>query len=574
MKNIATHTQVLLLGILFGLQSFTLPAQTIVRTNDSIMNHILSNIGKDRLDAYYAVCMESATRNNVKDEIRLLHAYETEAARQGDANHEMQARTLRLYAFYNNNLPDSLNTYMDDDLRFFEQHKQWDYYYSCRSLRVERFRYGNQLQSALREAQAMYKDAFRQGSNYGKGISAYLIASCYQNMDRNREAVEFFKQAESCLIKENNVGQLHNVYNIAWESYVHAGQQDELLKMTDRWENMWKEYCRKNKQTLTDVAPFYLVCLLARAHAYIDKNELPAARLELNAATTFAEGQRDIARMLFVKEEARYAEAAGDYEISLKHVDECLRMQTEQGNCVAAIGTQEIRARLLVKLGHTDEAARIYTDLLPQKDSLSRMDMAAQLDDLSSIYKVDTLTMEKDQFRQWMIMAITGCAVFLLLLIGYIYYNRRLQAKNHALYLQYQKLKQAEDIMDKVLEQNSAGEMPNKDVQLFLEIKKLLESQELLSDPSLDRNILAEKLNTNHTYISNAVQVGASMSVKKYINQVRIDYACELLKEKEKYTISEIQDRCGFQSSTSFNRTFKEVMQMTPTDFQKESSGK
>lgn len=570
MKNRAIYIQVLMLVILFGLQLSDLSAQ-IAEKPDSLMNQILSKTGKNRLEAYYSACMESATRNDMKDEIRLLRAYEAESARQDNAEHEMQARTLRLYAFYNNNLPDSLNAYMDDDLRFFEQHKQWDYYYSCRSLRVERFRYGNQLQSALREAQAMYKDALRQGSNYGKGISAYLIASCYQNMDRNREAVDFFKQAESCLAKENNVGQLHNVYAIAWESFAHSGQRDELLRMTERWESMWKEYCRKNNQTLTDVAPYYLVCLLARTHSYIDKKNLSAARRELDNAAHFAKGQRGIAQMLFVKEEARYAEASGDYKSALEYTDECHRMQTEQGNLVAAIGTQEMRARLLVKLGQTEAATRIYTDLLPQKDSLSRMDMAAQLDDLSSIYKVDTLKMEKAQLRQWMIIAVIGCAVFLLILVGYVYYSRRLQAKNHAIFLQYQKLKNAEELAERILEQKNAEEEPNKDIQLFWKIKALFQNSELLSESVLDRNILAERLNTNYTYISNAIQVGSGMSVNKFINQSRIDYACELLRQKDKYSMVEIQAKCGFQSSSSFYRAFKQSMNMTPTEFQKES---
>lgn len=570
MKNIAIYIQVLMLITLFGLQSSDLSAQTTDKS-DSLMTLILSNVGKNRLEAYYSACMESATRNDVKDEIRLLRAYEAEAARQGNAEHEMQARTLRLYAFYNNNLPDSLNAFMDDDLRFFEQHKQWDYYYSCRSLRVERFRYGNQLQSALREAQAMYEDALRQGSNYGKGISAYLIASCYQNMDRNPEAVIFFKQAESCLTKENNVGQLHNVYAIAWESFANSGQQDELMKMTSRWESMWKEYCRKNNQTLTDVAPYYLVCLLARTHSYIDKKDLSAARRELDHAVLFAEGQRGIARMLFIKEEARYAEASGNYKPALGYLDECLRMQTEQGNLVAAIGTQEMRARLLVKLGQADEAARIYTDLLPQKDSLSRMDMAAQLDDLSSIYKVDTLKMEKAQLRQWMIIAVIGCAVFMVILVGYVYYSRSLQAKNRAIFLQYQRQKNAEELTERILEQKTLEAESDKNMELFWRIKTLFQNSDLLSEPVLDRNILAERLNTNYTYILSAIQTGAGMSVNKFINQSRIDYACELLKQKDKYSMVEIQTKCGFQSSSSFYRAFKQCMNMSPTEFQKES---
>ena len=572
MRRITIYIRALILVFLLSIEASVLAAQPAV-ISDSLMNQIRKSEGKVRLEAFYSACMQSATQNNVKNEIALLRAYETEASRQKNAGHEAQARVLRLYAFYNNNLPDSLNACVEDDLRFLELHKQWDYYYSCRSLIVETFRYANRLQSALREAKAMYEDARQKDIDYGKGMSAYLIASCYQNMNRNNEAIEFFQQAENYLAKEGNAGQLHNVYAIAWESYAATEQWDELLKMTGRWDAMWKTYCRKNELQLSDIAPYYVVCLLAKTHAHIDKQELPNARKALDEAAHLAEGQRDKARELLFKEEARYEEAAGNYERALSCLNECLRMQTEQDNKVGALSTEERRATVLLKMGQYEASARIFAELQPRKDSLNQLDMAAQLDDLSTIYKVDSLKREKTQFQLWMVIATVGCGLLILLLAGFFYYHHRILLKNHTIVQQYQKQKQTEELVEDILDRQLINnKVVDPDTLLFLRIRKLLQDKSLLINPSLERSLLAEMLNTNYTYIAKAIQAGAGMSVKRYITQARIDYACELLKGDSRYLISEIQDKCGFQSSTTFNRTFKEYMQMSPSDFQRETS--
>lgn len=229
------------------------------------------------------------------------------------------------------------------------------------------------------------------------------------------------------------------------------------------------------------------------------------------------------------------------------------------------------RLGLLGRLGQWQEGYRAAVEYIELKDSLNAIGIDKKVAELQTQYDVDRLRLEKEKQQQQLWFAIGGC-VLLALLVGFvIYHYYRLRQKNHALYQQYLKQKQSDEMLDKIMAQAPADEMPDKDMQLFMEIRKLLQSEELLADQSIDRNTLAEKLNTNHTYISKAVQTGAGVSVNRYINQVRIDYACSLLKEKDKYTISEIQDRCGFQSRSSFNRAFKDALQMTPSEFQKES---
>ena len=490
--------------------------------------------------------------------------------RQSNTKHEMMARTLRLYTFYNSNLHDSLFHYINDDLEVLQKNQQWDFYYSCRSLMVESYRYSNRLQSALQEAQAMYSNAISQNNNYGKGVAAYLIASCQQSMNRNAQAVEFFKIAEACMLKEGNVGQLHNMYGIAWESYLATGQLEDLQLLLDRWDNMWRDYCQKNKMELTDIAIYYMVCAAVRAHLYIDRREFPAARKELDHAASLCENKKEIAHALWLKEEARYAEATGDLEQTLYYLDKCYQIQMDQQNRIAAVATQEMRANVLMKMGRTTQAAHIYAELLPEKEAVMQLDMAAQLDDFSSIYKVDTLKEEKAQLRNWLTIALTGCTLMLVLFAIYFYYHRQLQAKNKTIISQYHKHKNTEKIIEEILESRSHAPSLDKDMMLFIEIKRFLGNKEVLASPALDRNLLAREFNTNHTYISNAIQAGAGVNVSTYINQVRIDYACELLKEKETKSVAQVQTMCGFQSRSYFYRIFKNQMNMSPSEFQKE----
>lgn len=120
MKQNVLYKKILI--VIFALLPVLLPAQT-PSASDTLMTRIQTCQGEEKLEAYADACRQAATRNNRDDEFRLLRNYQTEAARLKNVKHETQARTYRLYAFYNNNLPDSLNACMDDDLRFMSAHR-------------------------------------------------------------------------------------------------------------------------------------------------------------------------------------------------------------------------------------------------------------------------------------------------------------------------------------------------------------------------------------------------------------------------------------------------------------------
>ena len=61
------------------------------------------------------------------------------------------------------------------------------------------------------------------------------------------------------------------------------------------------------------------------------------------------------------------------------------------------------------------------------------------------------------------------------------------------------------------------------------------------------------------------------MPFKDYLLNVRVGYACKLLTEGI-MNISEIAYDSGFENLSNFNRQFKKIKNITPSQFQKQFS--
>jgi AraC-like DNA-binding protein len=59
------------------------------------------------------------------------------------------------------------------------------------------------------------------------------------------------------------------------------------------------------------------------------------------------------------------------------------------------------------------------------------------------------------------------------------------------------------------------------------------------------------------------------MSYKQYLLEVRIEYACKLLKN-ENLNVSGVATDCGFGNLSNFNRQFRKIKMITPSQYQKQ----
>ncbi|MBW1297805.1 AraC family transcriptional regulator [Aquimarina litoralis] len=83
-------------------------------------------------------------------------------------------------------------------------------------------------------------------------------------------------------------------------------------------------------------------------------------------------------------------------------------------------------------------------------------------------------------------------------------------------------------------------------------------------------NFLAKELNTNSTYLSKIINVSKGKNFSSYINDLRINYVINKLKEDKKfrlYSIKSISEEIGFKNSESFSKAFYKKTGLYPSYF-------
>lgn len=104
-------------------------------------------------------------------------------------------------------------------------------------------------------------------------------------------------------------------------------------------------------------------------------------------------------------------------------------------------------------------------------------------------------------------------------------------------------------------------------------LKNYITEHEVFTDPELNLNVLAEKLEFSPRHLSYLINNFLNQNFMSFINSYRIEKAKIRLKnpKDQKETISEIMYEVGFNSKSSFNTIFKQLTGYTPSEFKKKS---
>ncbi len=92
---------------------------------------------------------------------------------------------------------------------------------------------------------------------------------------------------------------------------------------------------------------------------------------------------------------------------------------------------------------------------------------------------------------------------------------------------------------------------------------------ECFTDPTFCINELAVKFNVSEVYIRKLFKDAFALSPKEYLQQKRLDYACNLLK-CGLYRVGHIAQMCGFGDEKYFSTAFKKEKGVTPKAYAKE----
>lgn len=104
---------------------------------------------------------------------------------------------------------------------------------------------------------------------------------------------------------------------------------------------------------------------------------------------------------------------------------------------------------------------------------------------------------------------------------------------------------------------------------LFEKIENEMITNRYFINPKFSISLLNTIMKTNNNYISKAIRLQGYPNFNFYVNSHRINYVKELIEKNdlEKVTLMYIYTEAGFTNQSTFNKAFKQIVGMTPSEY-------
>ena len=257
---------------------------------------------------------------------------------------------------------------------------------------------------------------------------------------------------------------------------------------------------------------------------------------------------------------------------------------------------------LLIKyndsIGNTDKQLE-YINKLMSLDRSYEKNYKYLYTKINKEYDTQKLITEKNRIesslktQRAVISSLLLIAVIIISLVGYRYYHLQKVYKDR-----FNEIIAKKDVdsttnlpQEKALEVKPSSEAdfsikPNNffDVEYYNKIPGLnplfvesiinqlhvFEKENKFLDNQISQKMLSESLGTNSTYLSKIINVYKGKSFNHYINDLRIDYIIEFMKNDAKYLnidVKELATMAGFTNAISFSDNFQRKYQIKPSFF-------
>lgn len=108
----------------------------------------------------------------------------------------------------------------------------------------------------------------------------------------------------------------------------------------------------------------------------------------------------------------------------------------------------------------------------------------------------------------------------------------------------------------------------DKSYELYDSIVSYFEKEKPYLDPNFSISQMSFRLNSNNSYLSRAIKIKKNMSFATFVNTYRIERVKEMIRDKrDVYTIEYIYTSSGFANQSTFNKAFKQIEGITPSEF-------
>ena len=287
------------------------------------------------------------------------------------------------------------------------------------------------------------------------------------------------------------------------------------------------------------------------------------------------------------------------YLMQTKHYNEALSKVNEMKSVWTRSGKDTIdynyihnilanKAKTLQAMGRYKESLETGIRAYDLNDSLNRRIKAQNALRVSE--QLGKKMLKKYIERQDTLLRINHIAIIIigallvicigLMIIGFRI-NKKLKARNQAAStLVNELLLYKKQLMDHLAadeannaKNNSKPLEANDDKQQqcdeFLRMEKMIIDRGLFLQPKLERSDVAKEMGISTSHFNEMFARFSDQSFTNFINNLRMEHAAKLLKDKSNYTIEAIANECGVPIRQTFYRLFSKKFGMTPAEYRR-----
>ncbi|MGE0076227.1 MAG: AraC family transcriptional regulator [Bacteroidales bacterium] len=576
LKKILNISLCLLLGIItINTNGFS---QNNQQTKDSLLQIIPSLKDTAKLEAMRQLTyMSGENKDTAAKYIGILF---DEAQKQNSLFYRSFAMAKRVEFYYSQFNSDSIFIFAQQFEKFCEDHQFFEHYFIVENILIQRYCDQEQFTLALNKAQKVYEKANATGNWLAISRSLMNLGIAYSEIGNPDEAIRVVSEATAILKKQ-----------------ITKGEKDVAIRLMEAYLNLVTYYENKKDYQMMSLYSDTLQRFIQQAQIerpnydlslyryYVEVFEVVAnskmnnqveAQLHLQKAKQMIiPAWGDNIKLLLWQVSSIYYEKNEDFSKALVYSDSALQFAIRNNLGLSIKANLLQNAVLLGKIGKFQQSAQTYARLKEVTDSLNNARYASQISELKTIYELDEAELEtinaknRLQITRYTLVGAVFFSLLLVIIILIIWRNRnQLRAKNLSL---YQKIKEQDRLQfEHELQKRQQNTIATPSDELFERLEKFIRDEKIFTNSELSRKSLAEKLNTNETYLFEAIRDHLGVSFSEYITHLRLNYARELLSMAENnLTIEAIAIDSGFGSRNTFHRLFRERFGLTPVEFRR-----
>ncbi len=432
-----------------------------------------------------------------------------------------------------------------------------------------------EYQKSMEMCRQLYNHSLRLNDFANASYSLIQLGRMAAYLEKDTSYFEYFHMANSLAAKSAAKKAIGNNFSSTAYAYSNRGYYEKALSYFLLSESF------KQHMPVRD----YLYCLSGISSTYLKLDSLEKAFSYAKRSLQIASAIKGYQWM------TESCEVVADYYLKIARYDSAGYYLNEAIKTNKLSGSERNTANLYRKLSsvsillfdyknaylYLDTSYNAYFDFVTKSnnDKLAqqRVESDYYIHKARIIELVSNNKIEKERNKRLAFMFAAISIILILSIMFSVLRRRQMKRLKDSYYSLVKKNIELDALASRLTECETNPERKFKSENIkdehiiISKLKKMLQMDNVFTNPDLSLKMLADELETNTTYLSAIVNSHFNCNLKTLINKYRIEKARKMMisEQYKNYSMDGISAEVGFRSRSGFYTAFKSVTGLTPT---------